>query len=294
MYFLRRVFDREHITFIGIGAAGAMVSNAAQLALAYFFIFKENVFYITPPMLAAGLVTGIILGVFCEIFARNSKWLSDAERLSYAPGDSALSSALVVEKKNNFYERNFSARELCITGLIIMPALLFNPSTELRVCQFLFFWFLVVLSGKRPNFIFTVLVIVGIVAFNLIVPYGQVLYSFGAFKITSGALTAGMHRAVTFSALVMLSRLSVRQDLKLPGAFGELLGESLRIFSAMGSRQKRVMGKKASLVERIDSLLIELSNTAPAETEEVTRTTVAGYVVLTVTVVLSWLPWLIN
>ncbi|MDR1839667.1 MAG: Gx transporter family protein [Treponema sp.] len=74
MYALRRIFGRDRITFIGIGAAGAMVSNAAQLALAHVFIFRENVRYITPPFLAAGLVTGIVLGIFCETFIRRSQW----------------------------------------------------------------------------------------------------------------------------------------------------------------------------------------------------------------------------
>jgi len=74
MYFLRRAFGREHITFIGIGTAGAFVSNFSQLALAHVFIFRENVRYIAPPFLAAGLVTGIVLGIFCEVFTRRSQW----------------------------------------------------------------------------------------------------------------------------------------------------------------------------------------------------------------------------
>ena len=76
MFLLRRVFGKKHITFIGIGTAGAMVSNVSQLALAHVFIFRENVRYIAPPFLAAGLVTGIVLGVFCEIFTRRSQWYS--------------------------------------------------------------------------------------------------------------------------------------------------------------------------------------------------------------------------
>jgi len=74
MYFLRRIFGRDRITFIGIGAAGAMISNAAQLILAGFLVFSENVRYIAPPFLAGGLVTGIVLGVFCEIFTKKSVW----------------------------------------------------------------------------------------------------------------------------------------------------------------------------------------------------------------------------
>jgi len=78
MFFLRRVF-KERITFTGIGTAGAFVSNLSQLALAHVFIFRENTRYIAPAFLAAGLVTGIALGIFCEIFARSSKWFSAAK-----------------------------------------------------------------------------------------------------------------------------------------------------------------------------------------------------------------------
>jgi len=74
MYALRRIFGRNRITFAGIGTAGAMVSNTAQLAMAQVFLLKENVRYIAPPFLAAGLVTGITLGIFCEVFSRRSQY----------------------------------------------------------------------------------------------------------------------------------------------------------------------------------------------------------------------------
>jgi heptaprenyl diphosphate synthase len=74
MFSLRRLFGRERITFIGIGTAGAFVSNISQLALAYVFIFRENVRYTAPAFLGAGLVTGIVLGIFCEAFVCRSKW----------------------------------------------------------------------------------------------------------------------------------------------------------------------------------------------------------------------------
>jgi len=74
MFVLRRLMGKKYISFIGIGTAGAIVSNLSQLALAHFFVFKGNVFYIAPPFLLTGLVTGILLGVFCEAFIRVSKW----------------------------------------------------------------------------------------------------------------------------------------------------------------------------------------------------------------------------
>jgi heptaprenyl diphosphate synthase len=188
------------------------------------------------------------------------------------------------------YENIFSARALFAAGLLIMPSLVFNPSTEFRMIQFLFFCLLVLISGKKINFIFTILIIACIVAFNLIIPYGRVLFSIGAFKITSGALKAGIHRAVTLEALVMLSKVTIRQDLKIPGAFGELLGESLRLFSVIMNRKNHITGK--NLIEEIDSLMLELSGEdihQPAVRKG--RTKPAGYIILAITIILSWLPW---
>jgi len=74
MYALRRLGGTGRISFIGIGAAGAMISNISQLALGWLFLFRNNVRYIAPPFLAAGLITGVALGIFCETFIRRSKW----------------------------------------------------------------------------------------------------------------------------------------------------------------------------------------------------------------------------
>ena len=74
MYVLRQILGQNHLSFIGIGTVGAMVSNVSQMALAMVFIFGNNVLYIAPPFLAAGLVTGVFLGFFCELFIRCSQW----------------------------------------------------------------------------------------------------------------------------------------------------------------------------------------------------------------------------
>jgi len=192
------------------------------------------------------------------------------------------------------YYNLFSAKVLFITGLLIMPALLFNSSTEFRVVQFLFFWFLAFLCGKKTNPIITLFIIVFIVMFNLIIPYGRVLYSIGSFKITSGALTAGIHRAVTLSALVMLSRVTIREDLKIPGIFGEILGESLRIFSNLMNRKIHKNGK--NIFTEIDNLMIELSGeeVLPLPIVHTTKTKPVGYVILIIAVILSWLPWVVG
>jgi len=189
-----------------------------------------------------------------------------------------------------FYENIFSARALFIAGLLIMPALLFIPSTEYRCYQFAFFCLLVLLSGKKINFMIMFPVIMFIIVFNLIIPYGRVLFSFGVFKITSGALKAGVHRAFTLQSFVMLSTLAIRRDLKIPGAFGELLCESLHIFSAI--MNKKYTFPKHNVLVEIDNLMLELSNiTLPAPDEKIIKTKPAGFVILALIVVSSWLPY---
>ena len=74
MYGLRRLLGSMRISFIGIGITGAMVSNISQLYLAWVFIFGDSVWYITPIFLAAGVITGATLGLFCEHFTRRSIW----------------------------------------------------------------------------------------------------------------------------------------------------------------------------------------------------------------------------
>ena len=197
--------------------------------------------------------------------------------------------------RRRIYEELFSARVLFIAGFIIMPALLFNPNVFFRIFQFLFFWFLAWLSGRKNNPLFTFLVMLGIVIFNLIIPYGQVLLSIGVFKITSGALVTGINRAVTLEGLIMLSRFTIRQDLKLPGLFGELIGESFRIFAVIMNQKQHITRK--NLIADIDRLMLDLSGdtaeiSMPA-VAAVSRTKPAGFVILAAVVILSWLMFLV-
>ena len=207
--------------------------------------------------------------------------------------------------RRRIYEGLFSARALCIAGLLIMPALLFNPFVPFRVLQFFFFWFLAWLSGKKNNPLITLLIIAGITAFNLIIPYGRVLYSIGKFKITAGALIMGIQRAVTLEGLIMLSRFSIRRDLKIPGSFGELIGESFRLFALILDRKQRISRK--NVIGDIDRLMLELSGdeaglaqpaesaqaseTAPLPRPAAAKTGLPGFLILALLVALSWLPW---
>ena len=197
-----------------------------------------------------------------------------------------------------YYNTLFGATSLFVMGLLCMPALLFNPSTEWRIVQFLFYWFLCWVFGKKSNPLITITIIFFIVIFNLIAPYGRVLYSIGVLKITQGALEIGIHRAITLAGLVMLSKLCIRGDLKIPGSIGSLVADSLQYFNIIMESKKRITIK--NFINDIDQLLIDISN--KEETEEISvlptpagvlsaKTKPGGFLILSVIVILSWLPF---
>ena len=74
MFGLRRSLGKARIGFVGVGVLGALASNLTQILLASVFVFGGSAKYIAPPFLAAGLATGLALGLFCENFVGRSVW----------------------------------------------------------------------------------------------------------------------------------------------------------------------------------------------------------------------------
>ena len=291
MFLLRRLF-KDRITFVGIGTAGALVSNLSQLAFAHIFIFGESTRYIAPPFLAAGLVTGIMLGLFCEVFSHKSIWFRE-QKISINRDDLKIETKDEPEIENPAPGINniFGANSLFAASLLIIPSFVFNPGTELRVIQFFFFLLLALIFKKKINVFSMFVVIASIIVFNLFIAHGRVLFSFGFIKVTSGALRAGVHRAITLQGLFLISRVFIKEDLKIPGAFGKLLGASLYFFGRLMSRKIQI--KRKNIIINIDNMMLELNN----EPVELTasykiKTKPAGYLILAVIVILSWLPWL--
>jgi len=292
MYALRRTLGKERISFIGISAAGALASNGVTLVLARYLIFGKSIIYAAAPVLALGIVTGTILGLAAEYFIRCSAWYAevkdpitkstvcidiaknlsrkDAEERKDAKkqGDfrdfpnSCFESSR--RKREAYFFNFFKANDLAFAGFCMMPALLFNPSTSGRIAQLLFFCVLAFISGRKNNYLITLLVMIGIVFFNLLIPYGEILFSIGPLKVSRGALAGGIRRAVTLEALFMLSRCSIRRDLKLsgvlPGNFGEITGEAFSIFSEL-SEEKNLF-KLNAWARRLDEILLSRTEAA--------------------------------
>jgi len=246
MFGLRRLLGKKHLGFAGLGCAGAMASNCVQLLLARYLIFGPALRYLAAPFLASGLVTGIILGLICEYFCRHSVWYAHA-----------ASGASYMGNLNHGKTWSFGYAEgLFVAGLLMALIFLFNRSMEIRIAQFLFFCLLALVSGKKINLLATALFMISIIFFHLFAPFGKVLVVLGPLRITQGSLYAGIDKALIISGLVILSRICVKSDLRLPGTIGSLLGESFRMLELI--RERRGMIKYPHIVSGLDKIMLEM------------------------------------
>ncbi len=191
----------------------------------------------------------------------------------------------------------FPSSALFAAGILCMPAFLFNPSLPLRFLQFLLFWLFAWAVGKRISLAATLIAGASIVLFNLFVPYGETLAVLWSFPITSGALKAGLERAVTVEGLILLSRATIRSDLRLPGTVGALVGESFRYFDRIVERKGGIERKDP--IGGIDRLMGELWDErdelrAAAERRAGgERRGWLGYPILAAAALSIWAPWLL-
>ena len=65
---------RNRISCIGLSLAGAAANNIAQLIVAHLILFGSATRYIASILLISGAVTGLILGIFTQMFTERSKW----------------------------------------------------------------------------------------------------------------------------------------------------------------------------------------------------------------------------
>ncbi len=141
-------------------------------------------------------------------------------------------------------------------GILMLLCFLFSSGLIPRLVMTLFFALLAILAGKRIRFGYFVFMIFSITVFNLLTPWGPVLFSVGRLAVTGGALEAGVTKGLTICGLVFVSLFSVSSKLILPGRLGRLLGRSFYYFERLYSMKKKV--RRASFFADIDEILLSL------------------------------------
>jgi len=276
MYSMRKLLGKKYCGFAGLGCAGAMASNGVQLLLAGYLIFGASLRYVAPLFLASGFITGISLGLLCEVFCRRSRWYAihagtpppavqaaDNSHTEQRPRQEGAATSKREERRIQRRERwnkMFNTPLLFAIGGALAAALIFSPSLPVCAAVFAVLCAIARLSGTKTNIAAAALVMAGIVFFNLLAPHGKVLFELGPLRVTQGSLFAGLRKALTLEGLLLLSGACVKSDLRLPGKFGLLLADTFTLLEKMRSRKNSI--RRGRIIEGIDCLMLELEGTA--------------------------------
>lgn len=275
-----RKLGGNRISQIGTSILGAMASNAVQVVMARFVAFGEAAWLIAPVFLLMGLVTGTALGIFAEHFARHSSWLAQAAGRVLNPDeqwDVSTSSGSALKnpvkssraklasgerraKRRLRFEAQFSPLPTAIAGMALAIVFLFESNLAVKALMFVLFMAAVIFAGKRFSFVTMLSVSAGIIAANLLVPSGKVLWSLGPIVITQYALMEGLAKALTFEGLMLISKASIMQGLKLPGRIGHIVGESFLYYDRIIEYKGKV--RAASLASDADAMMTAVWETS--------------------------------
>ena len=207
---------RGAVSAIGLSVAGAFASNVAQLALAFLWIFGEGARAIAPLLLVAGVVSGLAVGVFAEIFEQKSLWLKKTRRKAESGalkfgGRQETAAAPVTRKEAALSVLRVAAGVASILMIGAFPAL------EVRIGFFAAFYAALCLAGRRPRSLPIVVSVLAIAVCNIYPPRGAIIAEIAGFRIGAESLAAAVSRALFFEALIFISRWTFMQGkIKLP------------------------------------------------------------------------------
>ena len=126
-----------------------------------------------------------------------------------------------------------------------------------------------------------------VVAFNLATPGGRVLAAPAGFPVTAGALEVGLTKALGLTGLLLLSKVGIRRDLRLPGRPGRLLDLTLAYVRAFLESDMKLLARDP--VSRLDNLLREVQRDVDAAPDAApTPTTPLGIAILAALLAATW------
>lgn len=140
-------------------------------------------------------------------------------------------------------------------GMAMLPPFLLIKQVLLKAILTISFAILALLSGKRLRWGYFLILLVSVCCFQLLFPWGKVIFELGPIVVTIGALESGLIRGLTLAGMVFLSVAAVRPELKFPGALGGLLGRTFYYFDSLFEGRRRLTRK--NFFASLDKLLKE-------------------------------------
>lgn len=252
----------KRITAVGIGLAGALGNNCAQIAVARILLFGESTRYIAPLLLASGLASGLALGIFARIFMQKSAWFSELD--VFAAADETHSVQIRTEKpedaagrrKNSKDKSSTTAALWFVSAVVLMLFFLFQKKVQIQAVCLAFFALLVRIRKGKVKIVSALFLIGGVAFFALLSPFGKVLFYAGKFPVTAGALEAGLRRGIVLVGMLFLSRLAVSSELYIPGRAGQFLRKVFACFKLLTA--EHIPLKYGSIISALDRRLADV------------------------------------
>ena len=276
---VRRAGGRA-VSLVGVSIAGAVTSNAMQMLIARYVIFGEVAWLIAPLFLVTGLITGTLMGFFAEFFVEHSNWyscamgqsdfmntdgavnpngeISQETEVDGTPIRERASSKRAVGNNGRFarrqrYEAFFEPWISALLGSVVAIIFLLQSGIIIKAVYLMLFIAWTWLAGKRFSLLSTIMVSLGIVAANLFIPSGRVLFKIGPIAITQFALTEGISKALSFEGLMYLSKAAILPGLHVPGRFGTIIARAFQYYDRIIEDQGKVHAK--TVIRDVDALM---------------------------------------
>ncbi len=194
------------------------------------------------------------------------------------------------------WEGAFNPTRLALTGVALSVLVLFQPDTSGRAVMLVLSAIAALASGRKLSILTTLVVMTGIIMANLLVPLGRKLFEIGPFVVTELALADGMRKAVTFEALMFISKACLGPNLHLPGRFGVFFADALRWYDRILEQKKTV--RLATFLEDIDAILVSIHYTESDAATVSTPPRVSGArrtdIVLVAAIILAVIPLVVH
>ena len=240
---LRKCGGDRLISNAGLCLLGALANNAAQIAVARVLIFGRQAYVIAPLLLASGLISGLALGLFANGFEKQSCFLKAVREgrlrkpLAGSPaggtGGAGMAGGRIggAEKAGgeaDSAEADSSAGKaagagtartplaLAVVAFVLMLALPFTgagfAATDPRGLWIkAAVWLLLLVLDEaarkgKVRLLPPLIMIASLAALSLLSPSGKVLHVIGSFRITRGALEAGLSKGLTLTGMLFASQ----------------------------------------------------------------------------------------
>lgn len=193
MYGIVKLFRGRLISIYGVSMLGSACSAVLQIWLSSLYL-GEGTNALLGPMLLFSLFSGIVTAFLSQI-------LHIPEEVPELIKQEKLETSAEIEKKQK-------TKTICMISAILVASvvIMMLKNIYMLLCALALSFAAQILSKRKIKILPHISIWLFVVISTLMMPQGEVLYSFAGWNITNGALLSGIEKAIKLSALSALSQ----------------------------------------------------------------------------------------